>query len=39
MLSTSITIKSKLCFLLLKEINILTKNLNTAIAYVNHKYF
>lgn len=31
--------KSKLCFFLWKEINVLTKNLNIAISYVNHKYF
>lgn len=39
MFSNSITIKSKLCLLLLKEINTSTKMLNTAISYVNHKYF
>lgn len=31
-------LKSKLCLLLLKEINVLTKNSNTAICDVNHKH-
>lgn len=31
--------KSKLRFLLLKEINVLTKNSNIAVCDVNHKHF